>query len=51
MSPEKGMSPTAESARGGTGDGTRRVRPRVLTNVSTPGKIHSVDVDSVTPCL
>ena len=46
------MSPSAESARGGAGDGTRRVRtPRVSTNVSTLGEIHSVDVDTVTPCL
>ena len=39
---------STESARGGTGD----VRtPRVLTNVSILGEIHSVDVDAVTPCL
>ena len=48
----KGMSPSAESARGSAGNGTRRVRtPRVLTNVSTLGEIHSVDVETVTPCL
>ena len=47
VSSEKGMSPSAESARGSAGDSTRRVRtPRVLTNVLTLGEIHSVDVDS-----
>ena len=51
-SSEKGMSPSAESARESAGDGTKRVRsPRVLTNVATLGETHSVDVDTVTPCL
>ena len=52
MSSEKGMSPSAESARESAGDDTKRVRtPRVLTNVATLGEIHSADVDTVTPCL
>ena len=52
VSSEKGMSPSAESTRRSPGDGTKRVRTqRVLTNVATLGEIHSVDVDTVTPCL
>ena len=52
VSSEKGMSPSAESARESAGNGTKRIQtPRVLTNVSTLGEIHSVDVDTVTPCL
>ena len=36
VSSEKGMSRSAESARGGAGDGIKRVRTqRVLTNVAT----------------
>ena len=51
MSSEKGMPPSAESAKGSAGEGTRRVRTgRVLTNVATLGEIHSVDVDTVTQC-
>ena len=46
------MSPSAESARVSAGDGTRRVRTqRVVTNVAMLGGIHSVDVNTVTPCL
>ena len=52
VSSEKEMSPSAESARGSAGDGTKRIRTqRVLINVATLGEIHSVDVDTVTPCL
>ena len=45
---EKGRSPSAEPASVSAGDSTKRVRtPRVLTNVSTLGEIHLMEVDAV----
>ena len=45
---EKGRSPSAEPASVSAGDGTKRVRtPRVLTNVSTLGEIHLMEVNAV----
>ena len=44
----KGRSPSAEPASVSAGDGTKRVRtPRVLSNVSTLGEIHLMEVDAV----